>query len=66
MIGNQRQFRFFEDEFNIPAILIIYGEHVCLVSKQANEASVFIIEDEMIGQMATFLFDALWKSLPRV
>ncbi|MBI4079708.1 winged helix-turn-helix transcriptional regulator [Candidatus Kaiserbacteria bacterium] len=65
MIGNRRLFRFFENEFKIPAVLIIYGEHVCLVSKQENNASVVVIEDEVIGQMATFLFETLWASLAR-
>lgn len=63
LIGNQRQFRFFDANVEIPGILVIYGENVCLITKHAADAHVVIIEDSIVAELASFLFSNLWQRL---
>ena len=65
MKESKRSYRFLEDDFEIPATLVIFGDSICLGSKQNNELRMVLIENPMMAQTLTFLFKALWSRLSR-
>ena len=65
MIGNQRHFRFLEKDFTIPAVLALFGNNICLISKDNNRIKIVLIEDELIFKINHFLFEYMWINLSK-
>ena len=65
MIDAKRSFRFLDDNFEIPAILALFGDSICLGSKQKTEVRMVLIENAVMAQTLTFLFKALWTCLSK-
>ncbi len=63
MIGNQRHFRFLERDFTIPAVLALFGNSICLISKNNNKIKIVLIEDELMFKITHFLFESMWIRL---
>lgn len=63
MIGNQRHFRFLEKDFTIPAVLALFGNNICLISKDNNKIKLVLIEDGLMFKITHFLFESMWISL---
>src|SRR3989344_1216223 len=61
----RRSFRFLENDFEIPAVLALFGDSICLGSKQNNEIRTVLIENPLMAQTLTFLFRSLWSSLSK-
>ena len=59
----KRSYRFLEDDFEIPATLVIFGDSICLGSKQNNELRMVLIENAMMAQTLTFMYKVLWSRL---
>lgn len=58
-----RQYRFFKEAFTMPALLIIFGDHICLASIEDNKAKVVLIEDKTMTNLVSFMFKFLWSNL---
>jgi len=65
MKENKRFFRFLEEDFTIPAVLGVFGNSVCLFSRQTNELRVVLVENALMSQAVQFLFKSLWVSLSK-
>lgn len=65
MIGEQRHFRFLEKDFDIPAVLALFGNNICLISKDNNKIKIVIVEDELMFKITHFLFEHMWVSLSK-
>ena len=59
----KRSYRFLEDDFEIPATLVLFGDSICLGSKQNNELRMVLVENAMMAQTLTFMYKALWSRL---
>jgi len=59
----RRSYRFLEDDFEVPATLVIFGDSICLGSKQNNELRMVLIENAMMAQTLTFMYKVLWSKL---
>ena len=66
MIGSQRHFRFLNKDFTIPAVLGLFGNYICLISKDNNKIKVVLIEDELMFKITHFLFESMWISLSKI
>lgn len=65
MIGEQRHFRFLNKDFMIPAVLALFGNNICLISKDNKKIKIVLIEDELMFKITHFLFESMWTSLSR-
>ena len=65
MIREQRHFRFLDKDFTIPAVLALFGNNVCLISKDNNKIKIVLIEDELMLKITHFLFESMWVSLSK-
>ncbi len=65
MQKSKRYFRFFEEDFDLPTVLALFGDSLCLFSKQKNEMRVVLVENALMAQTLKFLFKALWNSLSK-
>lgn len=61
----KRSYRFLEGDFEIPATLVLFGDSICLGSKQNNELRMVLIENPLMAQTLTFLFKSLWSNLSK-
>jgi sugar-specific transcriptional regulator TrmB len=65
ILGNQRHFRFLNKEFNIPAVLGLFGDHICLISKDKQKIKIVLVKDVLMFKIVHFLFESLWVSLSK-
>jgi len=66
MVGEQRHFRFLDKDFTIPAVLGLFGNNICLISKNNDKIKIVLIEDELMFKITHFLFESMWNNLSRV
>lgn len=58
-----RQYRFFKQPFTMPALLVVFGENICLASIEDNKAKMVLIEDKVMSNLLLFMFKFLWSNL---
>jgi predicted transcriptional regulator len=63
-MGNFRQYRFLEKPFELPALVILYGDTVCLVRVTGKKTKIVLVRDATIYQIVRFMFDTMWQTLP--
>ena len=66
MVGEQRYFRFLDKDFSIPAVLALFGNNICLISKNNNTVKIVLIEDRLMFEIVHFLFESMWINLSKV
>ena len=59
----KRSFRFFKENFDMPTLLGIFGDSICLFSLEKSKAQVVLIENALMAETLKFLFSSLWNSL---
>lgn len=64
IIGNFRQFRFLDKDFEIPTGLLLLGNIIVLAAKDNNDIKIVMIQDSIMSQMFHFIFMLLWNKLP--
>jgi sugar-specific transcriptional regulator TrmB len=63
-LGNFRFFKFLDKNFDIPALLVLFGNTISLVSINGGNVKTIIIKDRVIHEMVKFLFLSYWDCLP--
>ncbi|MDQ3018864.1 MAG: hypothetical protein M3Q64_03270 [bacterium] len=63
--SNFRQFRFLEQPFSIPGIIVLFGKNIALISIKETKISIVLVQDETMNQIVLFMFKALWEFLPK-
>jgi sugar-specific transcriptional regulator TrmB len=63
-IGNFRKFRFLEKKLNLQAMLIIFGDYVCITSQVNHDIKVVLIEDNLMAEILLSMFWNLWERMP--
>ncbi len=59
-----RQFRFLPENFDIPALIILFGNSVGLIRIHKKDLKIVFVRDKNISGIVKFMLDILWKSLP--
>lgn len=62
-LGKFRRYCFLNGAKKIPAILIIFGDYVAILSKYNNDARIVLVKDVMMTQLTLFMFESLWGRL---
>jgi len=65
-LGDFRKFRFLEKNFDIPALLIIFGNNIAIVTRETNNnrgIKTVLIEDALMSKLVLSLFTTLWNKL---
>lgn len=63
-LGKFRYFKFLESPFEIPALLVLFKNHVGMISINSSSIKTIIIKDKLVNEMIKFLFMAYWTTLP--
>lgn len=64
-IGNQRHFRFLPVDFTIPGVLVLFGNNLCIISKEQRVIKIVLVENATMCSLVHFLFMSLWKNLSK-
>ncbi len=63
-IGDFRQYRFLNKPFEIPALVILFGQNVGLVRVEGKKTKIILVRDQTIHGIVKFMFDTMWQTLP--
>ncbi|MEK7161406.1 MAG: hypothetical protein AAB729_01810 [Patescibacteria group bacterium] len=63
-LGKFRYFKFLDKSFGIPALLVLFGNNVSMVSVNGGSVKTVIIKDRLINEVVKFLFMSYWGTLP--
>lgn len=65
IIGNKRLYRFLEKDFDVPAVVGLFADTICLLTKDGGNIRVVLIEDQLMHDVVQVLFSHMWSSLSR-
>lgn len=63
-LGNFRFFKFLNKDFEIPALLVLFGSSIGLISINGGNIKTILIKDRIIYEVIKSLFFGYWNSLP--
>ncbi len=63
-LGKFRYFKFLDSPFEIPALLVLFKNHIGMISLSGGSVKTIIIKDRLINEMVKFLFMSYWETLP--
>lgn len=64
-LGNFRHFRFLDKNFEIPGLLVLFGNNIGIMSEDNGKIKVVLIEDFIMSQIIYFTIKSLWNRLPK-
>ncbi len=64
-LGDFRHFRFLDKNFEIPALLVLFGNNIGIMSEDNGKIKIVLINDSAMSQIIYFTFRSLWDRLPK-
>lgn len=62
-LGSFRNYKFIESIEKIPAVLLMFGSNIAILSKDNNESKIVLINDKTISKIMQFTFKLLWSKI---
>ncbi len=59
-----RQYRFLDKPFETPALVILFGVNIGIISVEGKKTKIVLIRDTKMYSIVKFMFDSMWMILP--